>query len=320
MSKLDIHGQFLSAYVICSQTETTWWVFAETGLCRDKQQGRITTLMKPHIFLFVMAVSIAPMIAGAQDQPSSQPVFKRVPAPKPGAAPKITVQINPDEYFSYFNPEPDPEPANPPTDNSAALPESPGLPFAPFWQAFLSRGQPMAMDQLEDALRLSPAEQPRLAELQRIANKHASDILLATVGTQVSPALVLALISVESSGQTDALSSAGATGLMQLIPATAERFDVADISDPAQNIAGGVRYLDWLMREFKGNPVHVLAAYNAGENAVKTHNGAPPFPETRAYVPKVLSAWQVARGLCITPPELISDGCVFKTGDVASDG
>ena len=74
------------------------------------------------------------------------------------------------------------------------------------------------------------------------------------------------------------------------------------------------------VREFKGNPVHVLAAYNAGENAVKGHNGAPPFQETRAYVPKVLAAWQVARGLCITPPDLISDGCVLKTGEVASGG
>lgn len=259
-----------------------------------------------------------PLAAAGQEVAPSGPVFKRVAAPKPGEKPKITVQIDPDEYYKYFNPTPPEE-----TEPEAAVvvvPTGPQLPHGPFWQAFMSRGQPMAMDQIEDALRLAPAGQPRLTHLQNIANAHARDILVSTVGTQVSPALVVAVIAVESAGKTDAVSPAGAQGLMQLIPATAERFGVTDSKDPAQNIAGGVKYLDWLMREFKGNPVHVLAAYNAGENAVKGNNGAPPFSETRAYVPKVLAAWQVARGLCITPPELISDGCVLKTGEVASGG
>ena len=78
-----------------------------------------------------------------------------------------------------------------------------------------------------------------------------------------------------------------------------------------QNIKGGVAYLDWLMKEFDRDPVMVLAAYNAGENAVKKNSGVPPYAETRAYVPKVLAAWTVARGLCLTPPELVTDGCVF---------
>jgi soluble lytic murein transglycosylase-like protein len=267
----------------------------------------------------VLAVLGFPPALAAQDSAPSGPVFKRVAAPKPGEKPKITVQIDPDEYFAYFNPPPEEEEEQSPP---ATVPPQvgPPLPHGPFWQAFISRGQPMAMDQIEDALRLAPAGQPRLSHLQDIANAHARDILVSTVGTQVSPALVVAVISVESAGKADAVSHAGAQGLMQLIPATADRFGVKDATDPGQNIAGGVRYLDWLMREFKGNPVHVLAAYNAGENAVKGHNGAPPFQETRAYVPKVLAAWQVARGLCITPPELISDGCVLKTGEVASGG
>ena len=152
---------------------------------------------------------------------------------------------------------------------------------------------------------------PRLQTLQNISNAHGLDILRATVGTNVSPALVLALISIESAGKVDAQSSAGARGLMQLMPPTAARFGVTDITDPAQNIQGGVAYLAWLMDHFDNDPVLVLAGYNAGEGAVAKNEGVPPYAETRAYVPKVLAAWTVAKGLCITPPELITDGCVF---------
>lgn len=65
------------------------------------------------------------------------------------------------------------------------------------------------------------------------------------------------------------------------------------------------------MGEFDRDPILVLAGYNAGEGSVRKHAGVPPFAETRDYVPKVLAAFQVAQGLCLTPPELISDGCVF---------
>jgi soluble lytic murein transglycosylase-like protein len=99
---------------------------------------------------------------------------------------------------------------------------------------------------------------------------------------------------------------------MQLIPATAERFDVADAMDGAQNIAGGVAYLDWLMKHFDRDAVMVIAAYNAGEGAVKANRGVPPYAETRDYVPKVLAAWQVAQGLCLTPPVVVTDPCVFR--------
>ena len=122
---------------------------------------------------------------------------------------------------------------------------------------------------------------------------------------------MVALIAVESSGRSAAESAAGAQGLMQLIPATAARFGVDDATDPVDNIKGGVAYLSWLLGHFDRDPILALAGYNAGENAVATHRGVPPFAETRAYVPKVLNAWRVARGLCLTPPELITDGCVF---------
>ncbi|MCZ8088637.1 MAG: lytic transglycosylase domain-containing protein, partial [Rhodobacteraceae bacterium] len=75
---------------------------------------------------------------------------------------------------------------------------------------------------------------------------------------------------------------------------------------------GGIAYLDWLMKEFDRDPILVLAAYNAGEGAVKSNRGVPPYAETRDYVPKVLAAWQVAQGLCATPPVVVSDPCVFR--------
>ena len=121
---------------------------------------------------------------------------------------------------------------------------------------------------------------PRLQTLQSIANQHGLDILRATVGTNVSPALVLALISVESAGQTQATSGAGAQGLMQLMPATAARFGVTDSMNPADNIKGGVAYLAWLMKHFDNDPILVLAGYNAGE-------GAFGFSKTR-YLTKIL--------------------------------
>jgi soluble lytic murein transglycosylase-like protein len=162
---------------------------------------------------------------------------------------------------------------------------------------------------------------PRLQTLKAIAEKHSVDILTSTIGTDVSPALVLAVIAVESAGRPSAVSHAGATGLMQLMPDTAKRFGVSDSTNPRQNIKGGVAYLDWLLKEFGRDPVLALAGYNAGEGAVARHAGVPPFAETRAYVPKVLAAWTVARGLCLTPPELVTDGCVFVGPTVArNDG
>ncbi|WP_372891150.1 lytic transglycosylase domain-containing protein, partial [Rhodosalinus sp.] len=156
---------------------------------------------------------------------------------------------------------------------------------------------------------------PRLQALQDLARGHGATILQSTAGTRVSPALVLAVIAIESGGDAAAVSRAGAEGLMQLMPDTAARFGVADSFDAAGNIRGGVAYLDWLMDRFEGDPILALAGYNAGEGAVRDHAGVPPFAETRAYVPKVLAAYSVARGLCRTPPELITDGCVFVTGD-----
>ena len=96
------------------------------------------------------------------------------------------------------------------------------------------------------------------------------------------------------------------------MPDTARRFGVTDSLSPDQNITAGVAYLDWLLSEFRGDAVLALAGYNAGENAVKKHQGVPPFAETRDYVPKVLAAYKVAIGLCKTKPLLITDACALN--------
>ena len=103
----------------------------------------------------------------------------------------------------------------------------------------------------------------------------------------VDPKLVLAIISVESGFNVRAISPKNAQGLMQLIPETAQRFRVKNAFDPAQNIKGGLAYLQWLLTFFKGNVPLVAAAYNAGERAVERHRGIPPYPETRDYVRKI---------------------------------
>lgn len=105
----------------------------------------------------------------------------------------------------------------------------------------------------------------------------------------VDPYLVHAVIRAESAYNPRAVSSAGAAGLMQLMPATAKRFGVTNRLDPNQNIRGGVQYLSVLIKLFKGNITLVLAGYNAGENAVISRDyKVPNFPETKGYVVKVM--------------------------------
>ena len=110
-------------------------------------------------------------------------------------------------------------------------------------------------------------------------------------GFGLDPRLVLAVIQIESAYQPDAVSSARAQGLMQLIPATAARFGVRDPFNPADNVRGGMSYLQWLLRRFDGDVVKTLAAYNAGEGAVAKYGGIPPYRETQNYVRKIRSIY-----------------------------
>lgn len=109
----------------------------------------------------------------------------------------------------------------------------------------------------------------------------------------VDIALVHAVITAESGYNPSAVSRAGARGLMQLMPGTAERFGVKNIMDPTENIHGGVKYLRVLLTQFNGNKELAIAAYNAGENAVIRYgNRIPPYAETTHYVPKVLGLYK----------------------------
>lgn len=122
---------------------------------------------------------------------------------------------------------------------------------------------------------------------------YSSQVLAAAQETSVDPALIHAVISVESGYNPAARSHAGAVGLMQLMPQTAERYGVTNRLDPEQNIRGGARYLRDLKAMFANNLQLVLAAYNAGENAVmKYGKRIPPYRETIAYVPKVMGHYK----------------------------
>ncbi len=110
----------------------------------------------------------------------------------------------------------------------------------------------------------------------------------------MSPKLLRAVIQVESGYKPRAVSRAGAQGMMQLMPKTAERFGVRDVFDPQENIRGGALYLKWLLEYFRGDLRLALAAYNAGEDAVvRAGYRIPPIAETIDYVPKVL--WFLSR-------------------------
>jgi soluble lytic murein transglycosylase-like protein len=107
----------------------------------------------------------------------------------------------------------------------------------------------------------------------------------------VNPTVVAALIRQESAGKVRARSNKGARGLMQLMPATAIRFGVRKelLYTPEHNLEAGVRYLSWLLDQFPGDLAKVLAAYNAGENAVVRYQGVPPYRETREYVRRIFT-------------------------------
>ena len=103
----------------------------------------------------------------------------------------------------------------------------------------------------------------------------------------IDPQLVLAVIGTESNFNPKARSPKNAQGLMQLIPETAQRFNVRDTFDPVQNIRGGMAYLRWLLAYFEGDVVLATAGYNAGEGAVDRYKGVPPYRETREYVKRI---------------------------------
>ncbi len=131
---------------------------------------------------------------------------------------------------------------------------------------------------------------PRSAPRRSIKAPHEIERLVHELAPTygLEPVLVLALIEAESSFDPSARSHKNAQGLMQLIPATAERFGVRDVWDPEQNLRGGMAYLSWLLDRFDGDLALALAGYNAGEGAVERYGGIPPYRETQAYVARII--------------------------------
>jgi soluble lytic murein transglycosylase-like protein len=130
-----------------------------------------------------------------------------------------------------------------------------------------------------------------------VAVSRALDTLVvrAADAARGDPSLVRAVARTESNFDPTARSAAGAEGVMQLMPATAQALGVANPYDPAQNVRGGALYLRELLDRFGGDVSRAVAAYNAGPGAVERAGGIPPFPETRRYVERVMAAYRADR-------------------------
>ncbi len=122
------------------------------------------------------------------------------------------------------------------------------------------------------------------------AGENKFDDLISIVSKRhgMDPALIKAVVHTESYFNPNATSRVGASGLMQLMPQTAERYGVFDLYSPMKNLDAGVRHLRYLLRRYKNRLSYALAAYNAGEKAVRFYNGIPPYRETRQYIRKVM--------------------------------
>ncbi|MEM8786643.1 MAG: lytic transglycosylase domain-containing protein [Pseudomonadota bacterium] len=262
--------------------------------------------------------------AGPLAAQSTDFTFKRVKPPVAGAKRLINIQIETVAAVA-------PVLSNIPNVPDAPRPDAVRPPLGPgegsaawFWAQMSPALKDRGAHRLGQATQLLAERPGRSADLlpaasrmETLAATYGAEILEATAGTQVSPALVLAVMMVESAGQPKAKSPAGAVGLMQLMPATAARFDVTDRTDPGQSIRGGVAYLQFLLDTFDADALLALAGYNAGEGAVTRAAGVPDYRETRDYVPKVVAAWSQARLLCLSPPVKATDGCLFSGLQVA---
>jgi hypothetical protein len=144
---------------------------------------------------------------------------------------------------------------------------------------FLAADEPDVFDLSQSTF--VPTGEPELLPFDQIIHEAAGRY-------QVDADLILAVIMAESQFNPSAKSKKGAKGLMQLMPITADALDVDDIYCPAENVNAGTRHLKWLLDRFDGNLSMALAAYNAGVHSVLRHDGVPPFPQTRAYVRRVL--------------------------------
>jgi hypothetical protein len=137
----------------------------------------------------------------------------------------------------------------------------------------------------------TPGEKSRINSSDTIPVSYLNIINAACSRFGVDPSLVHAIVKVESDFNPFAISRKGATGLMQLMPQTANTMNVRNTFSPDENVEGGVKYLRYLLDRYEGNITLALAAYNAGETAVKKWGTIPPFKETQEYVKKIMQIY-----------------------------
>ena len=173
----------------------------------------------------------------------------------------------------------------PPGASPAVVPAGAPGAFANAVRSAMHQPAPPALDDVSAAVsNRGPAP---------VAPEHIDALVQQNAATwQVDPALVKAIIANESGFNANATSPVGAQGLMQLMPATAASLGVRNAYDPAQNVAGGARYIKGLLDRFGGNERLAIAAYNAGPGAVEKYGDVPPYAETQNYVQNVLASFK----------------------------
>ncbi len=189
--------------------------------------------------------------------------------------------------------------------NSRGVAQNPAI-AAGWFKKAAAAGDPAATRMLSVLATTEPQDDPHCAPLaaRKKPDRKAIEqwVRVRAPAYGLDPDLVLSVIQAESNFNPRAHSAKNAQGLMQLIPATARRFGVTDSWDPAQNLHGGMAYLQWLMQRFEGNVSLVLAAYNAGENAVDAYQGIPPYAETQNYVKRISRHYPKLRHPAIESP------------------
>jgi soluble lytic murein transglycosylase-like protein len=154
---------------------------------------------------------------------------------------------------------------------------------------------PRAVDPETGTIAIAAVDVDPFADLEPSKKKIADLVTRVAPKYAVDPRLALSVIAAESNFDPNARSHKDARGLMQLIPETAQRFNVRNPFNVADNLRGGLAYLRWLLAYYQGQVALAVAAYNAGERAVDRYGGIPPYPETRQYVQKVLAAFRRER-------------------------
>ena len=171
--------------------------------------------------------------------------------------------------------------------------------YAPVTQSIIAK----TLDGITELSNLTAQKSPARGKIKFSLGKHTtgdslidSYILDSCTRYNVDPLLIYAQMDQESQFKSGAVSYRGARGLMQLVPATAQRFGATRIEDPQQNIEAGVKYMRWLLDKFDGDVALALAGYNAGEGAVmKYDNQLPPYEETMEYVDRITAHYDRMR-------------------------